>query len=66
MTTLNEKGPKAVASWTGKKNINLFQKKLVFIPVHTDLNWLLCIVVNPGKVKNWYDQDVGGNEEHSL
>jgi Ulp1 family protease len=47
MTTLKEKGTKAVASWTGKKNKNLFQKKLVFIPVNADLHWLLCVVVNP-------------------
>jgi Ulp1 family protease len=66
MTTLKEKGPKAVASWTGKKNINLFQKKLVFIPVNADLHWSLCVVVNPGKVTNWFDADTGTDEEHSL
>jgi Ulp1 family protease len=67
MTTLKEKGPNAVASWTEKKNINLFEKKLVFIPVNADLHWSLCVVVNPGKVDNWiYQKDVNGDEEHAL
>ncbi len=57
MTTLKEKGPRAVASWTGKKHINLFQKKLVFIPVNADLHWLLCVVVNPGLIANNLDCD---------
>jgi sentrin-specific protease 7 len=66
MTTMKEKGPEAVASWTEKKNIDLFQKKLVFIPVNADLHWSLCVVVNPGKVANWSNHDVASIEEHSL
>ena len=66
MTTMKEKGPVAVASWTEKKNIDLFQKKLVFIPVNADLHWSLCVVVNPGKVANWFDNDLDPREEHSL
>jgi Ulp1 family protease len=66
MTTLKEKGPKAVVSWTGKKNINLFQKKLVFIPVNTDLHWSLCVVVNPGLILNNLDCDFDTSKEHVL
>ncbi len=67
MTTLKNEGPKAVASWTEKKNINLFEKKLVFIPVHADFHWSLCVLVNPGKVGNWINkEDVNGDEEHAL
>lgn len=28
--------------------INIFEKKLVFIPIHGDNHWSLCVVVNPG------------------
>jgi Ulp1 family protease len=66
MTTLKENGPDAVALWTGKKNINLFQKKLVFIPVNADLHWSLCVVVNPGLIVNNLDPDVDATEEHAL
>ena len=66
MTTMKEKGPEAVASWTEKKNIDLFQKKLVFIPVNADLHWSLCVVVNPGLAANWSDEDLDPREEHSL
>ena len=66
MTTMEVKGPAAVASWTEKENIDLFQKKLVFIPVNVDLHWSLCVVVNPGQVANWLDEDLDPREEHSL
>ena len=39
-----------MASWTGKKNIDIFQKKLIFIPINKDLHWSLCVVVNPGAI----------------
>ena len=55
-----------MASWTGKKNINLFQKKLVFIPVNADLHWLLCVVVNPGLIANNLDSDCDTSKEHAL
>ena len=66
MTTLKEKGPEAIASWTEKKNINVFEKKLVFIPVNADLHWSLCVVVNPGLIANNLDSDVDPTEEHAL
>ena len=66
MTTLKEKGPNAVTSWTEKKNIDLFQKKFVFIPVNADLHWSLCVVVNPGEVAINSDSDMYANDEHSL
>jgi Ulp1 family protease len=66
MTTLKEKGPEAIASWTEKKNINVFEKKLVFIPVNADLHWSLCVVVNPGLIANNLDSDLDPTEEHAL
>ena len=67
MTTLKDEGPEAVSSWTAKKNINIFKKKFVFIPVNADLHWSLCVVVNAGLIANWYNenQNVPETEEHS-
>lgn len=66
MSTIKDDGPEAVASWTAKKNINIFDKKLIFIPVNADLHWSLCVVVNPGLIANNYDQELDEKEEHSL
>jgi len=65
MTTLKDDGPESVSSWTAKKNINVFEKKLIFIPVNADLHWSLCVVVNPGLIANSYDNDISSREEHS-
>ena len=67
MTTLKDEGPEAVSSWTAKKNINIFKKKFVFVPVNADLHWSLCVVVNAGLIANWYDENnnVPETEEHA-
>jgi hypothetical protein len=49
-TTLEDNGPRAVESWTGKKAIDIFEKKLIFIPINKDLHWSLCVLVNPGAI----------------
>jgi len=55
MTTLKKDGPKAVYSWTAKKNIDVFKKKFIFVPVNADLHWSLCVVVNPGLIANTFE-----------
>jgi hypothetical protein len=49
-TTLKEDGAEAVASWTSKKNIDIFKKRFVFVPINKSLHWSLCVVVNPLRV----------------
>lgn len=66
MTTLKMDGPGAVVSWTKKKGINIFEKKLIFIPVHADLHWSLLVVVNPGLIANVYNDDLPETEDHSF
>jgi Ulp1 family protease len=66
MTTLKNDGPAAVSSWTAKKHINVFQKRLVFVPVNADLHWSLCVIVNPGLIAKNHDGDILSSEEHSL
>mmetsp|Transcript_2711 Transcript_2711/g.5860 ORF Transcript_2711/g.5860 Transcript_2711/m.5860 type:complete len:1453 (-) Transcript_2711:112-4470(-) len=50
-STLRDEGTNSVQSWTEKKNINIFKKKLVFIPINESSHWSLCVLVNPGKVE---------------
>lgn len=59
MSTLKDDGPEAVSSWTAKKNINIFSKKIIFVPVNADLHWSLCAVINPGLVCANADVDSG-------
>ena len=66
MTTLKGKGPEAVVSWTEKKGINIFEKKLLFIPVNADQHWSLLVVVNPGLIANYYNGDLPETEDHSF
>ena len=66
MTTLKMDGPDAVVSWTKKKGINIFEKKLIFIPVNADLHWSLLVVVNPGLIANVYNDDLPETEDHSF
>jgi len=66
MTTLKDDGKKSVESWTANKGIDIFKKKLIFIPIHENSHWSLCVVVNPGHIANNYDDDVSSSEEHSL
>ena len=66
MTALKDKGPEAIASWTENKDINVFEKKLVFIPVNADLHFSLCVVVNPGLIATNLDSDLDPTEEHAL
>lgn len=35
-----------VASWTN--NINIFEKRLVIIPINHSNHWSLCVIANPG------------------
>lgn len=66
MSTLKKDGPQAVSSWTAKKHINVFNKRLIFVPVNADLHWSLCVIVNPGLIANNYDDDMPETEEYAL
>ena len=58
MSKLKDSGVDAILSWT--KSVNVFEKKLIFVPVHADEHWSLCVIVNPGLIGN------SESEEHSL
>ena len=66
MSELKRIGTEAVVSWTEKKDINIFEKKLIFIPVNADLHWSLLAVVNPGMIANFYNDDLPATEDHSF
>ena len=64
MTNLKDSGLDAILSWT--KSVKVFEKKLIFVPVHADGHWSLCVIVNPGLIVNTYNKDVSESEEHPL
>ena len=51
-STLMKEGVAGVKSWMDKKKINIFEKKLIFIPSCRSGHWSLCVVVNPGAVES--------------
>ena len=62
-STLVKEGAKGVKSWTARKNINIFEKKLVFIPINKTLHWSLCVIVNPGAIQISDDDACNANNE---
>lgn len=57
-TALAEGGPQTVESWTAKKNIDIFSKRMIFIPINKSLHWSLCVVVNANEIGRMYqDRD---------
>jgi len=61
-TTLASEGVEGVKSWTARKNINIFDKRLVFIPINMSLHWSLCVIVNPGAIIPSLDDEDGNDE----
>ena len=49
-TTLKNESASAVTKWTATRRIDIFKKKLIFIPINDALHWSLSVVVNPGAV----------------
>lgn len=52
---LCEQGPQGVQRWTAKKGIDIFEKRLIFVPVNKSLHWSLAVIVNPGAIKSQLD-----------
>ena len=44
-TKLCLQGPKEVESWS--KKIDVFQKRIVIIPINKNFHWSLCVLINP-------------------
>lgn len=64
VSTLIDGGVEKVSTWTAKKNIDIFEKKFIFLPVNRNLHWSLCVVVNPALIQLSYDDLVDGDEEY--
>jgi Ulp1 family protease len=45
-------GIKTVTAWTTKKDLDVFTKKMLFLPIHKDFHWSLCIICNAGNVNS--------------
>jgi|AntRauTorckE5430_2_1112549.scaffolds.fasta_scaffold46749_1 sentrin-specific protease 7 len=60
---LEDEGAEAVASWTAKKGVDIFEKKFIFIPVNKNIHWSLFVIVNPGMVENAADDLLVDDDE---
>ncbi|KAK7010031.1 sentrin-specific protease 1-like isoform X1 [Biomphalaria glabrata] len=56
-------GHSAVKRWT--KNVDIFSKKYIIIPVHLSMHWCLCIVNMEKKVITYFDS-MGGKNPNCL
>ena len=45
-TALHDSGSSAVSRWTSKKNLDVFKKRFLLIPVHGRNHWSLIVVIN--------------------
>lgn len=52
---LCEQGPQGVQRWTAKRGIDIFKKRLIFVPVNKMLHWSLAVIVNPGAIESHRD-----------
>ena len=66
MSALRDNGLDAVKSWTvkksingtAKKSINVFQKSMIFFPIHESLRWSLMIAINPGNIAMNFSEEL--------
>jgi len=56
-TKLLTEGVKQVESWTSRNNIDIFEKRLIFIPINLIGHWSLCVIVNPGAISTSVNDD---------
>ena len=56
-TQLSTKKFGSMTNWTTKKDINIFEKKFIFIPINQNSHWSLSVVVNPGSINNSQESD---------
>ena len=52
---LCEQGPQGVQRWTAKRGIDIFKKRLIFVPVNKALHWSLTVIGNPGAIESHLD-----------
>lgn len=60
-TKLKESGHKMLKRWT--KKVDIFSFKLILIPVHLDVHWVLASIDMVRREINYYDSMSGNNRE---
>ncbi len=63
---IQDQGAESVGSWTARRKIDIFEKKFIFIPINDFLHWSLCVVVNPGEIRNAYGDPDTNEEDDQL
>ncbi len=52
-----EKGVDHVLQWNKKRNLDVFSKKILILPIHKQLHWSLCCIFNPRAVIRSNDEE---------
>ena len=47
-TKLSQSGPEELENWFDRSSINIFKKRMIFIPICKNFHWSLCVLVNLG------------------
>ena len=58
-TKLENEGIESVKTWTRNKNVDVFKKKFLIIPINKTNHWLLAVIVNPGHLPSSYSKGFG-------
>ena len=63
-STLLDGGVDAIKSWTANKNINVFEKDMILLPINESDHWTLLSIVNPGNIK--FNYHMGDDTKQAL
>lgn len=63
-STLNTKGYQGVKRWSKRQKLNLFEKRLIFVPINiSSTHWALAVINNDEKSIGYYDSlNMNGNK----
>ena len=66
MSELHDNGVESVHSWTAKKGINVFNKRIVMFPINEDMHWSLFVLLNPAAIAMNYSDYTNESEECAM
>lgn len=51
---LYQDGPDRFKAWSVRRNLTLFEKRMLIFPFHAANHWSLFVIVNPGRIQEAY------------
>jgi len=66
MSELRDNGVESVQSWTAKKGINVFNKRIIMFPINEDMYWSLFVLLNSAAIAMNYSDYTNESEECAM